>query len=139
MSVESSDSDHARARWSRTWLSVATTTLQLADAGVELDVVERHDVGRVGGRDRQAAVLALEDEHAAALGDRPGQQPDGVGDDEGAAEVDERQRQRDRQRLGDLALGGEAARDDDLAEAQPGLALLDVLLRRRAPPSAGRR
>ncbi len=102
---------------------------QLARPRVELDVVERHDVGRVGGRDGEPLAVLRHDQDAAAVGDGAGEQPDGVGDDEGAAEVDQRQAERLGEGLGDLPLGGEAAPDDDLPEPLAGLARLDVLLR----------
>jgi len=93
---------------------------QLPDAGVELDVVQREHVGRVGGGDGDAGADPLEHQDPAALGDRPGQQPYVVGHDDGAAEVDQRQPEGLGERLRDLALGAEAGFDDHCAEPLAG-------------------
>jgi hypothetical protein len=94
---------------------------ELGGAGVELDVVERDDVGGVGGGDRDAAALALEHEDAGALGDGAREELDRVGLGHDPAEVDEREVEGRREGLRHLALGREAGLDDDGAEA---LALL---------------
>ena len=95
---------------------------ELVGAGVELDVVEADDVGRVGGGDGDLGAVALQHEHTAALGDGAGEQTHGLRHDHGATEVDERQAEGLGERLGDLALGRVAGRDDDGAEARAGLA-----------------
>ena len=91
----------------------------LACAGVELDVVEGHDVRGIscGDGDPRAAPLGRDDQHAGPLGDRPGQQPDGLGLRHGAAEVDHRKGEGLGEGVGDLHLGREAAVDDEAAEA----------------------
>ncbi len=96
---------------------------ELGGAGVELDVVERHDVGRVGGGDGEpgAPALAGQHQHAGALGDRARQQPHRLGLGHRAAEVDQRQGQRLGEGLRDLLLGGEPEVDDDRAEPLAGL------------------
>jgi hypothetical protein len=102
--------------------------MQLGRAGVELHIVEGDDVGGVGRRNLQARSLTIKDQHAAALRDGPRQGPDVVGDDDRAAEIDQREPEGLRERLGDLPFGGQAEVDDDGPQPATRLAGGDIAL-----------
>ena len=113
-------SDQAWASWSRIWLSVATNDLELVAAGVQPDVVEGQHVRRVGGGDDEGAVGGpVQHEHAGcARRPRWGSSRTTLGPaGPCATRSTSPQVEQVGQALGDLALGGEAEVDDDLAEA----------------------
>ena len=102
---------------------VATTGLDL-HAGHGADVVDGEDVGRVGHRDDELAVLVADRQRVVAAADGVRDARDGRAVDRVVGQVDELHADLRRERGDELALGEHAEVDEDAAEAAAEAALL---------------
>ena len=88
--------------------------------GIQLDVVQCEDVGRVGARDPQMVAVLGERHHEQSLADRTGQHAGDVRQDMLCGQVHEVEVQHERQGLGHLALGAQPEVNHHLAESASG-------------------
>ena len=89
---------------------------ELGRTGVQADVVQGDDVGRVADGQRQPVPVLGEDEHAQPLGDAARQQPDALRRHGDLVEVDDLEAELVAEGLGDLPLGGHPEVHQDVPE-----------------------